>query len=235
MGVYLKQFENHTHYESFTVDTENFITPNVSLCVQENEVHYNPYVDPYNGHAYVDLDLPSGTKWAKYNVGANSETDYGLYFSWGNIEGHKKASGYDFSKSTYSSTSGNRYNRVSVNISANSDYDAARVNMGGKWRMPTKDEFQELYDNTDSKWTHINDVYGYMFMKKTDHSVYVFFPAAGYYNGTGHNYNGSYGYYWSSVLYSTESAYSLRFSSAIYTQENKYRYYGSSVRGVIDK
>ena len=58
---YLKKFENHTQYEEAR---QNLILPNVSLCAQENEVHYNPYVDPYNGHAYVDLGLPSGTKWA---------------------------------------------------------------------------------------------------------------------------------------------------------------------------
>ena len=77
--IFLRQFENHSEYEAFTATTE-FIKPNVSLCVQENEVHYNPYVDPYAGHEYVDLGLPSGTKWATMNVGASSETDYGNYY-----------------------------------------------------------------------------------------------------------------------------------------------------------
>ena len=54
-------------------------------------LQYNPYVDPYNGYEYVDLGLPSGLKWAKCNVGANSETDYGLFFSWGGTTGYADA------------------------------------------------------------------------------------------------------------------------------------------------
>ena len=61
MGKYLELFDTHTEYDAFT-KTEDFILPNVSHCIDNNEVHYNPYVDPYNGHAYVDLGLPSGTK-----------------------------------------------------------------------------------------------------------------------------------------------------------------------------
>ena len=62
---YLRKFENNAAYESATLDL-----PNVAYCEEEHEVHYNPYVDPYNGHAYVDLGLPSDTKWATMNVGA---------------------------------------------------------------------------------------------------------------------------------------------------------------------
>ncbi len=47
--------------------------------------------DPYNNHEYVDLGLPSGTKWAKMNVGAKSVTDHGLYFAWGEVIGYTNA------------------------------------------------------------------------------------------------------------------------------------------------
>ena len=60
MAIYLKKFENHTQYETYTASTE-FITPNVSLCAQENEVHYNPYVEP------IETRLV-----AKYNVTSTS-------------------------------------------------------------------------------------------------------------------------------------------------------------------
>ena len=102
MAIYLKKFENHTQYETYTASTE-FITPNVSLCEQENEVHYNPYVpiDPYAGHDYVDLGLPSGTKWATMNVGATSITDYGNYYQYGKgADTHQTTSG----QSNYSGT-----------------------------------------------------------------------------------------------------------------------------------
>ena len=52
MNDHLKQFATHSAYEAIK---NNLDTPNVVLCTQEDEVHYNPYVDPFNGHAYVDL------------------------------------------------------------------------------------------------------------------------------------------------------------------------------------
>ena len=83
---YLKKFDNNASYEEAR---QNLILPNVSLCEQENEVHYNPYVKPYiDGHEYVDLGLPSGTKWATMNVGATKPEEYGLYFAWGDTQGY---------------------------------------------------------------------------------------------------------------------------------------------------
>ena len=72
---YLKKFENHAAYAAAE---SGLILPNVSLCVSENEVHYNPYVDPYVGHEYVEI---GGLKWATMNVGASQPSDYGLYFA----------------------------------------------------------------------------------------------------------------------------------------------------------
>ena len=114
----------------------------------------------FNGYEYVDLGLPSGTLWAKCNIGAEKETDYGLYFQWGDVVGYKDASsGKSFSWSDYkycngSSTTLTKYNNSSsygtvdnLNILEPSD-DAATVNMGGSWRIPSNWEYQELIDNT---------------------------------------------------------------------------------------
>ena len=196
---------------------------------------------------FVDLGL--SVKWAqanivkdgnKYKIGDN-ETDYGCYFSWGNIVGHESANGstfddgYDFGSSNsgpYASTPGKN---VTANIASNdAQHDAALACLGAPWRLPTKEEFKELYDNTDREWTTINGVSGWKFMKKTDHSVYVFFPAAGDGDGTSLNGRGSYGYYWSSSWYSSDYAYYMYFgSSSVNPQSNYYRrYLGFSVRAV---
>jgi hypothetical protein len=152
----------------------------------------------------VDLGLPSGTLWAKGNIvkkGDNyqigEETDYGAYVSWGNVTPHFSSNNFKFDDNYDwgTSNSGPYQSTPGVNImftsqhknadySADSGYDAARELLGGSWRMPTATEFQELYDNTDREWTTINGVSGMKFMKKSNHSVYVFFPAAGYGYGT---------------------------------------------------
>lgn len=234
MGVYLKKFETQAAYEAAQ---SSLILPNVSLTVDNNTVHYNPSSPPTPGA--VDLGLPSGVLWCDHNVGASTLEEEGYFFSWGNVSGHclNGASDYNFGTSNtgepYKSSSGATITYPG-SIAVGDAYDMARANMGAPWRLPTNTDFQELYDNTDYEWTTINDVAGRKFMKKSDHSVYVFFPAAGYYNGSSHNGEGSGGYYWSSVLHSADDAYILHInSSGIYPQNNSHRYYGFPVRGVL--
>lgn len=187
----------------------------------------------------VDLGLPSGKKWAIGNLVKDSqgnysigeETDWGTYVSWGNIIGHNEGEGYDFSDANYNSTPGKQ---VAANIPSNdAAHDIALATLGSPWHLPTKEDFQELYDNTDSEWTTINGTNGRKFMKKTDHSVYVFFPASGRYNGSSLNYRGTYGLYWSASFFSATDAYYLNFdSSSVYPQDYYYRRHGRSVRPV---
>ena len=107
--------------------------------------------------------------------------------------------------------------------------------MGGSWRMPTKDEFQELYDNTDSEWVaDYHGIAGRKFMKKTNHNVFIFLPAAGVYYGTTLLYRGSGGLYWSrSVHSSASSGHGLFFNSGgVYPQNDYGRYCGQPDRAV---
>lgn len=126
--------------------------PSVSYCEQEDEVHYHP--DPFNGHEYVDLGLPSGTLWAKCNVGANSETDYGLYFAWGETQGYANASTKAFSWSDYKfNPSGDgetftKYNATDGKTMLDIEDDVAYTNMGGDWHMPTGEQCRELFSET---------------------------------------------------------------------------------------
>lgn len=153
MKKYLRLFQNHNDYSHFK-GTSDFILPNVSHCVQENEVHYNPLVDPYNGKAYVDLGLTSGTKWAKMNVGASSETDAGLYFAWGETQGYsgitdtKKFSWKDYALTEDRGSTMSKYNASDNKTHLELTDDAAAVNMGGDWHMPNRAQCIELFKET---------------------------------------------------------------------------------------
>ena len=195
------------------------------------------------GEEFVDLGLPSGLLWAKGNIvkdGTTGEysigkpTDWGTYISWGNIIGHNEGEGYNFDQTTYDSTPGAS---VSADIPSNdAAHDFALAALGAPWHLPTKEQTKELYDNTDTEWVadyNGTGVAGRKFMKKTDHSVFIFLPASGSYNGTSLNRRGTYGNYWSSSYDSSTFAYYLSFySSSVYPQYNYYRRYGRTVRPV---
>ena len=175
----------------------------------------------------VDMGLPSGLKWARCNIGAATPEGYGLYFSWGNPEGHAEGSGYDFSQAVYDTTPA-----ASISANLSLSQDMARANLGQPWRLPTASEFQELYDNCTCVWTTMNGVAGRLFTSNVNGNT-LFFPAAGYYGGTSLNSRGSSGYYWSSTYYSATSARNLSFnSSSVSPQGNSTRRYGFSVRAV---
>ena len=91
-----------------------------------------------NPNDFVDMGLPSGRLWAKRNLGALKETDYGSYFSWGNLTGHSEGSGYIFTQAKYDTT-----DAAAISANLTLAQDAARANLGKAWRMPTKDEFSD--------------------------------------------------------------------------------------------
>lgn len=128
---------------------------------------------PDNNHPHmIDLGLPSGTKWACCNVGATKPEGYGGYYAWGETS---VKSYYGFNTYLYGSTNDNMTN-LGSNI-AGTNYDVAHVKWGGTWKMPTKEQCQELIDNTTYVWTTSNNVYG---MKVTgQNGKTIFLPAAG--------------------------------------------------------
>ena len=246
---HLKEFATTAQYEAYTADTENFILPNVSICNDNpTAVHYHPY-DPYE---YVDLGL--SVKWAKWNVGATKEEEYGLYFQWGDTQGytaeqvtgsstpHKDFSWADYKYSNNggsTATAMTKYNSSDGKTVLEASDDAATVNMGGSWRMPTEAEFNELINtaNTTSAWTTVNGVSGVKFTSKKSGYTdkYVFFPAAGNCDNGSLLSKGSDGYVWSSTLYSSNviSGRNLYFDNGYRRMSNLDRCYGYSVRGVF--
>ena len=132
----------------------------------------------HNGFEYVDLGLPSGTKWAKHNVGAYSETDNGLYFPFGGIVGLDSPyyeGNFDSHKLKFNGD---------IKATLHLDNDAAHIHMGGKWHMPTKEQFEELLDekNTVSTWIYdycIREVSGRLFRSRINDET-LFIPANGF-------------------------------------------------------
>ena len=142
-----------------------------------------------DGHEYVDLGLPSGTLWAACNVGASRPEEVGDYFAWGetvtkNMYDWKQYkfgilcnNVYKLTKYCNDSTCG--YNGYVDNLTIlESVDDAVSANWGDKWRMPTAEEYNELYQNTSFTWTTLNGVYGRLLTGINGNSI--FFPATGF-------------------------------------------------------
>lgn len=196
-----------------------------------------------NGHTWVNLGLPSGIKWASCNIGAEKPEEYGNYYAWGEVLPKE-----DYSWATYKYANGasdklTKYcNQESYGDNGFTDNkttlepedDAARVNWGGSWRMPTAAEWDELRDNCTWTWTTQNGINGYQVTSKTN-SNSIFLPAAGYRGDTYLNYHvGRYGDYWYSSLYEgyPDHAWSLGFYSDDVAGYYDSRYNGRSVRPV---
>lgn len=153
----------------------------VSACIEisdGNNVLSSSYVSLVPNYTdevqyeYVDLGL--SVKWAVHNIGAENPEDYGYYFSYADL---------NYDKDSYSSTYYDLNGRSFDNISGNSLYDAATYYWGSKWRMPTKDEAEELYSAATSvEYTTVNDVSGFKYTFSNGNSI--FFPGAGQYEGS---------------------------------------------------
>ena len=227
-----------------------------------------------DGHAYVDLGLPSGTLWATCNIGASKPEEYGGYFAWGETVPYGKEDRsnsmnyattgsytktiYSWKTYKYSTSSGTSIIKPASITKYCSDYggwgsyygyngftdeltklelsdDAAYVNWGTAWRMPTFGQFEELINvfNTSITWTNENGVNGLKIVSDSNGNS-IFLPAAGIRFDRWEN-AGSYGYYWSCTLNASNplDAGNMYFYDSHYeTVKNGYRSSGLSVRPV---
>ena len=180
-----------------------------NLAAQENTI---------NGHEYVDLGL--SVKWATCNIGALSPSEFGDYYAWGET----------MPKSRYIVGNSKTRGKVIADISG-SPYDAARVNWGESWRLPTKTEFEELKEKCTWRWTSDGGHYGCRVQGPNGNSIFL--PAAGWRDGTALNDAGERGSYWSSAPSEDSSgACSLGFNSGNRYADCYGRGYGYSVRPV---
>ena len=192
----------------------------------------------------VDLGLPSGLKWASFNLGASSPGQYGNYYAWG--ETVPKANygwstykwcmnGSSSQLTKYCSSSSRGYNGFTDNKTVlDPEDDTAAVALGGSWRMATYAEWDELKTKCTWTWTTQNGKKGRLVTGPNGNSIFL--PAAGCRYGTSLYNAGSGGYYWSSSLYtdSPYCAYFVRFNSDNVLWYFSSRDYGFSVRPVSE-
>ena len=186
-----------------------------------------------NGHEFVDLGLPSGLLWATCNVGATSPEQAGLYFAFGEAEGYTTEQVENGTRKFDSAS----YTASAISADLTLEQDAAHIHMGGKWRMPTYDECQELIDNCNVMWTADyggTEVAGMMFTSKVNGNS-VFFPAAALCRDSSVSSVGSIGFYWSSSWYFSFGAWYLLFYDGCQHMNIGSRSYGCSVRGVCKR
>ena len=208
-----------------------------------------PFYNGAGAGSFVDLGLPSGTLWATCNIGASSPEEYGDYFAWGETDGFNSGKTY-FDWSTYKWCNGSYssltkyctdisygYNRFTDDkTELDLEDDAAYVNWGPAWRMPSIEQFEELVNSsyTTTKWTTLNGVNGRKITSKKNGNS-IFLPAAGYRYNSSLNSGGSFGYYWSRTLSSVNPDYLARylyFYSNLTDTSISSRYVGQSVRPV---
>lgn len=188
----------------------------------------------------IDLGLPSGIKWASFNLGASAPEEYGLYYAWGETMPKSEYSWATYKWCNGSAESLTKYNPnssygiVDNKTQLDDEDDVAHEKLGGAWRIPTDVEWQELIDNCTRTWVPQNEVRGWLLTSKINGNS-IFLPASGKMDDTSRVEVNLYGYFWSSNLYSHRPFYAwcLYYYSGISVGNNiYYRYYGFSVRPV---
>jgi hypothetical protein len=202
-------------------------------------------------HDMVQL-WAGGPYWATTNVGAERPEDFGYHFWWGDTVGYKweneqwvasdgSASGFSFSEDnaqiqTYGKDVATLQSEgwITADGVLAPEHDAAQAQWGGGWRIPTKQELDDLVNNCDWNWTTMNGVNGYEVRGRGDYaSASIFLPCAGYGHETSLDLAGSHGSCWSSVPDSDSyRAWHLYFYSGYHHTFNNDRNIGQSVRPV---
>ncbi len=197
-----------------------------------------------NGHEWVDLGLPSGTKWATCNVGASTPESYGDYFAWGeiekkdiyNINTYKYGFSYNqltkYCTDTLYGLDGFADNQTILKLTD----DAAHAAWGGNWRMPTAAEWKELYQYCEWIWITLNGINGYKVKSKINGNSIFLLATGFYFNGSLYG-AGNCANYWSSSI-DTEypfGAACIGFEAdSVIIGESWYRFWGYSVRPVCE-
>lgn len=197
------------------------------------------------GKAMVAVDLGLSVKWASCNLGASQPFESGDFYAWGEVAPKDDYSWETYKHCNKSEKAITKYypeDKQFVNDGCFFDNkakldkadDAASKNLGGKWRMPTKEEIEELKEKCQWQWLSGNGRKGYIV--KGPNGKSIFLPAAGYRSGSSLSPEGTNGYYWSSALYASSptGAWCLNYSSSSVYFDSLSRYYGRCIRPVAD-
>lgn len=175
----------------------------------------------------IDLGLPSGIKWASCNVGAFKVEEYGDFFAWGETIPKK-----NFTEENYQHFNQGEY--ISLTDISDTQYDVAKANWGGTWRMPTKEDFMELMKHCQYKWIMKNGVRGGLFTGHNGNSIFL--PAAGLRIESTTENKKSYGCYWLATQDEqyVDFAYAMCFTSGKCFRSSHLCGYGLSIRPVTE-
>lgn len=195
-----------------------------------------------NNFEMVDLDLPSGLKWANHNIGASSEEECGKYFQWGSVEGFEDASHSSWDSCPFNNGSESYdmgyFSRVSNDVCPNktlkNEFDVAYVE-DAQLHIPSVDDFKELYKNTINEVAEVNGISGVKFISKNDESKFIFLPYGGCAINGEFVGKGTNGNYWSCTIknMSSDLARSMCFNEeGITASGNSSRSYAFSIRPV---
>lgn len=205
-------------------------------CVREDEDLVTGITGIEKGHEWVDLGLPSGVKWATCNVGATVPSGYGTLYSWA-----ETSPKINYAMSSYflavMTPYGCTFNPLGLGNISGTEYDAATENWGGKWRMPSETEFDELMEKCERKWTEVSGVAGYEFVGPNGNSIFL--PASGYTRDdySDNSYQGTIGAYWTANAVNTINAIYLFFTdSSLYFSADESGYtkaMGLTIRPII--
>lgn len=218
----------------------NFISFGGSTVLVSNKIYnIKKTLLPVEGLKAVDLGLSSGTLWANVNLDDYSDAGYGTYYAWGETTGYSYAfADHVFNWANYSLGDGSvftKYNGTDNKSVLEAVDDAATVQWGGLWRMPTAEEFEELMEGTQTRWESDYQGYsGYMCTSKADASNAIFLTAAGMRDGSGNSYVDSQGHYWTASLFPSDDAYAyhMYFFNGGYSGTATSRYIGYRIRPV---
>lgn len=227
---------------------------NYVVVAKVDEVEFNTGIKYFKTLEIPELvDLGLSVKWRSWNLGASKPEDYGGYYQWAGTKDVTDTSIYldwdncpYYTGSSYSSgwtkySTKSSYGTVDNKTVLEPEDDVAHVELGGKWRMPTRAEWDELTNTSNCSWTwtSINGINGYKVQSKKAGFTgnWIFLPAAGYrLFGDDVDYAGSNGLYWSSSLRTDnpDYAYYMYFNSDRVGTTGGTRYTGQSVRPVSE-
>ena len=203
--VFDGEVDSASDYERGDVNQDRKVTI-TDVTVLINYLLTDEWPAPEPIEEYVDLGLPTGTLWATRNVGANSPEESGNYFAWGETT---PKSNYVWATYQWADITSGQIRYLKYNTKSNlgtvddkteldPEDDAAYVNWGPEWRMPSKAQVAELIDNCTWEWTEMNGVNGQKVIGPNGN--YIFMPASGLASGNKISFLGERGQYWGRSL-----------------------------------
>ncbi|MBR6277279.1 MAG: hypothetical protein IKR41_00785 [Bacteroidales bacterium] len=208
--------------------------PPIAQGIEETPFTYQP-TGEISGYEYVDLGL--SVKWAAKNLGAENFYDNGYYFAWGEVTVKEN---YNWQTYAFGST-GNftKYAQGDEDTHLKPEDDAATVNMGENWRIPTHDEISELRENCQWQYAKVNGIIGFIVTGGNGNSIFV--PASGYMSNTELKMQGKSANFWGANLTAYDATKTVAYELVAYRSTdnsvNRYagtisRYYGEPIRAV---